>query len=99
MLVTLFRTTTTTVLGVASGNTIRINGQTNLIYVAPTTATTRYTFTLTDKDDDVILSEGVVGTLRFRDPILLNGVYTWDITGADNDEAFTIKILTKEGTY
>ena len=97
MLIAKWRKLTTTVLGEASGNTDKMRGEAKLIYAKATSSDTRFDFKMLDKDgDEILLEEGNVGALRLRDPLYLEGIYTWSIENASADEIFTIAIQLRE---
>ncbi len=78
--------------GAASFNTPEFRGERRLLQVKPTTATNKYTLTITNSDSVVVHRETVNGTL-FNDSIKpLYGIYTIAISGATTSEAFSLRI-------
>ena len=98
MIITQWRTTALAVGGTASGNTIRLKGNSKLIYAKAANASTRFDFKLVDKNNDTPYEKKrSVGALRDREEVLLNGIYTWTISNSSVlNESFTIVIQLRE---
>ena len=100
MIVGIYKFTPTTATGAATDTTQVLKGQLMGITVKADTVTTTFNFAINDSDGDPIFYEtGVAGTLVDNSPILLPyDMYTWVISSASADEAFTVKLKVLEAT-
>ena len=84
--------TFTPVGGAASFNTQEFRGEIRLLQIKPTTATTRYTVTITNDDSIVVYKGSFTGALLDERVRSWYGVYTIAISAATVDEEFTLEI-------
>lgn len=87
-----WKKTTATVAGVLSFNTSEIRGSITLFQVNPTTATTRYTVTITNDDNVIVYKLSNTGSLVDERIKSWYGIYTIAISGATADENFNFTL-------
>jgi hypothetical protein len=89
----------TTVSGAWSGNTERMSGGLcRQVYVKSATSTTTFDVSLTDEDDIEIRTwEDQTGEVNDLTPFLIRGKYTFAISSATADEAFTVMMCVNDG--
>ncbi len=78
--------------GTASFNTQEFRGEIRLLQIKPTTATNRYTVTITNDDSIVVYKATIDGNLLDERMKNWYGIYTIAISGATVDESFSMEI-------
>ena len=78
--------------GAASFNTQEIRGEVRNLQIKPTTATTRYTVTVTNDDGVVVYKQSITGNLLDERLRSWYGIYTVAISAATVDESFSMEI-------
>jgi len=97
MIITPYRTTLTVAVSSASVNTISFTGEARLIYVKAPSDSTRFDFKLVDKNDDTPYhKKRIIGALRERESILLDGKYTATVENATSTGSYVLMIQLRE---
>lgn len=87
-----FKKVFTPVAGAYSFNTQEFRGECRILQIHPTTATTRYTVTITNDDSVIIYKGSFTGDLLDERVKPLYGIYTIAISAATVNEEFTLEI-------
>jgi hypothetical protein len=78
--------------GIASFNTQEFRGEIRVLQIKPTTATNRFTVTITNDDSIVVYKETINGNLLDERIRHWYGIYTIALSGVVVDESFSLEI-------